>query len=176
MPGPVEEDLKVIGTPLDWYGVNYYRPSRVGAPRPVTAAAVIDGLPFEFPAVDDCPLTDFGRPVVPEGPREVLGALRTRFGDALPPVYVTESGCAYADGPDADGRVADSRRIDYLDAHVRTAWQAIADGIDLRGYFVWSILDNFEWVVGTPRGSAWCTWTTRRSPAPRRIPSTGTAS
>jgi beta-glucosidase len=154
MPGPVEEDLKVIGTPLDWYGVNYYQPTRVGAPRPTTMAAVIDGvampdgLPFEFPGVEGYPITDFGWPVVPEGLREVLGTLRSRYGDALPPVYVTESGCSYGDGPDAYGRIADSRRIDYLDGHVRASRQAIDDGVDLRGYFVWSIVDNFEWAVG----------------------------
>jgi len=154
MPGPVPEDLKVISTPLDWYGVNYYQPSRVGAPQPTTAAAVIDGvrlpdgLPFEFPPVDGYPLTDFGWPVVPDGLREILTTLAARYGDALPPVYVTESGCAYHDGPDDDGRIADTRRIDYLDGHVRAARQAIDDGVDLRGYFVWSIVDNFEWAVG----------------------------
>lgn len=154
MPGPVEEDLRVISTPLDWYGVNYYQPSVVGAPRPATPAAVIDGvampdgLPFEFPAVEGYPVTDFGWPVVPDGLREVLTTLRDRHGDALPPVYVTESGCAYDDGPDDGGRVADTRRIDYLDGHVRAARAAIDDGVDLRGYFVWSVLDNFEWAVG----------------------------
>ena len=154
MPGPVDEDLKVISEPLDWYGVNYYQPNRVGAPQPATAAAVIDGvpmpdgLPFDFPTVDGYPLTDFGWPVVPEGLHEVLTTLRARYGEALPPVYVTESGCAYADGPDADGRIADARRIDYLDGHVRAARRAIDDGVDLRGYFVWSIMDNFEWAAG----------------------------
>ena len=71
-----------------------------------------------------------------------------RYGDVLPPLYVTESGCSYADAPDEHGRVRDQRRIDYLAAHVRSARQAIDDGIDLRGYFVWSIMDNFEWAAG----------------------------
>lgn len=155
MPGPVEDDLAVIATPLDWYGVNYYQPSRVGAPGPVTPAAVVvdgvtmpDGLPFEFSPVEGYPVTDFGWPDVPDGLREVLTGLRDRYGQALPPVYVTENGCAYGDGPDDDGRVADTRRIDYLDGHVRAARQAIDDGVDLRGYFVWSIVDNFEWAAG----------------------------
>ena len=67
---------------------------------------------------------------------------------ALPPVYVTENGCAYDDEPDADGRVDDQRRIDYLDAHLRAVAPAIDDGVDVRGYFVWSLLDNFEWAEG----------------------------
>lgn len=92
--------------------------------------------------------------MVPDGLRETLTTLAARYGDALPPVYVTENGCAYHDGPGDNGRIADTRRIadirriDYLDGHVRAARQAIEDGVDLRGYFVWSIVDNFEWAVG----------------------------
>jgi beta-glucosidase len=146
MPGPVAEDLSIIAEPLDWYGVNYYLPSRVAAPS--GQEAVIDGsvmpsgLPFDFPPIEGYPVTDFGWPVVPDGLRETLATLAARYGDRLPPVYITESGCAYHD------EVHDKRRVDYLDGHVRAAHQAIADGIDVRGYFVWSIVDNFEWAAG----------------------------
>lgn len=148
MPGPVAEDLAIIGTELDWYGVNYYQPNRVGAPREHGDPTVIDGavmppgLPFDFPAIEEYPVTDFGWPVVPDGLHETLTTLRDRYGDALPPVYLTESGCAYHD------EVHDQRRIDYLDGHIRAVHRAMADGVDVRGYFVWSIVDNFEWAVG----------------------------
>jgi beta-glucosidase len=152
MPGPVAEDLVTISTPLDWYGVNYYNPSRVGAPdagrTTVDGVELPPGLPFSFPPITGYPLTGFGWPVVPEGLREILTTFRTRYGDELPPVYITENGCAYPDGPDEHGRVADQRRIDYLDGHLRAVRAAIDDGVDVRGYFLWSIVDNFEWSVG----------------------------
>ena len=64
------------------------------------------------------------------------------------PLYVTENGAAFADEKSHDGEVHDPVRVDYLDAHFRAAHRAIADGVDLRGYFVWSLLDNFEWSFG----------------------------
>ena len=64
------------------------------------------------------------------------------------PLYVTENGAAFADQKGPDGAVHDPARVDYLDAHFRAAHRAIADGVDLRGYFVWSLLDNFEWAFG----------------------------
>jgi beta-glucosidase len=153
MPGPVSEDLRVISTPLDWYGINYYQPSRVGAPDaaaavPIDGIDVPEGLPFSFPPIDGVPITGFGWPVVPDGLREILTTFQQRYGDALPPVYITENGCAYDDGPDERGRVADPRRIEYLDAHLTAVRAAIDEGVDVRGYFVWSIMDNFEWSVG----------------------------
>ena len=64
------------------------------------------------------------------------------------PLYVTENGAAFADEKSDDGAVHDPDRVAYLDAHFRAAHRAIADGVDLRGYFVWSLLDNFEWSFG----------------------------
>jgi beta-glucosidase len=146
------DDLAVISTPIDWYGINYYNPTLVGAPvagaSEVDGIAVPDGLPFSFPDIEGVPRTDFGWPVVPEGLREILATFRERYADALPPIMITENGCSYADGPDASGRVADQRRIDYLSTHLDQLALAIADGTDVRGYFVWSILDNFEWAEG----------------------------
>ena len=147
MPGPVADDLKVIGTPLDWYGVNYYLPNRVAAPSAtsgptmVDGAAMPEGLPFDFPMIEGYPTTDFGWPVVPAGLTETLTTLAERYPN-LPPVYLTESGCAYHDA------VHDKRRIDYLDGHLRALHDAIGAGVDVRGYFVWSIVDNFEWAAG----------------------------
>ncbi|MEU3369430.1 GH1 family beta-glucosidase [Streptomyces sp. NPDC006660] len=155
MPGPVAEDLKVISAPLDWYGINYYNPALVGAPRPDAAASVAGialppDLPFGVYEIEGHERTDFGWPVVPDGLRELLVAFRSRYGDALPPLYITENGCSYGDGPDParGGRIVDARRIAYHDGHLRALRRAMAEGVDVRGYFIWSILDNFEWAEG----------------------------
>jgi beta-glucosidase len=153
MPGPVDDDLRTIGVPLDFYGLNYYNPTRVADPgSPLPAAGGLDltdrGAPFKLVEVDGYPRTAFGWPVVPEGLREQLVALHTTYGAHLPPVYVTENGCAYDDEVEADGAVHDPDRIAYLDAHLRAVAGAIDDGVDVRGYYTWSLLDNFEWAEG----------------------------
>ncbi|MCX4470787.1 GH1 family beta-glucosidase [Micromonospora sp. NBC_01655] len=135
-------DLAVVAAPIDVLGVNYYNPTGVRAP---------DGdspLPFELVELAGYPRTAFGWPVAPEGLRELLTGLRHRYGDRLPPIQVTESGCAYDDVPDADGRVHDPERIAYLDGHLRAVRAAIDDGVYVTGYFVWSLLDNWEWAEG----------------------------
>ncbi|MET9882091.1 GH1 family beta-glucosidase [Streptomyces sp. NPDC006430] len=155
LPGPVTEDLKVISAPLDWYGVNYYNPMLVGAPRATAAPADFGGieipsdLPFAIRQPEGYERTDFGWPVVPDGLRELLVTLRGRYGNRLPPLYITENGCSYGDGPDpATGRIADARRIAYHAGHLNALHRAMAEGVDVRGYFIWSILDNFEWAEG----------------------------
>jgi beta-glucosidase len=154
MPGPVADDLALIGGSVDWFGINYYMPSLIGAPGGGADTGVTDGfvlpegLPFEPRAIDGRERTDFGWPVVPEGFGEILQAFATRYGDRLPPIYITENGCAINDGPDESGRVADRRRIEYLDGHLRALRQAMDAGVDVRGYFHWSLLDNFEWAAG----------------------------
>ena len=153
MPGPVTDDLRTIAAPLDFYGVNYYNPTRVAAPGSALAAVAqapsVDGVPFVLVELDgDHPRTDFGWPVVPEGLRDVLVGLRREYGDALPPVHVTENGCAYDDPRDAAGAIHDSRRIDYLASHLRAVAAAVEAGVDVRGYFTWSLIDNFEWAEG----------------------------
>jgi beta-glucosidase len=86
-----------------------------------------------------------GWPVDPTGLREVLTRIRADYGDV--PVYVTENGAAYPDRVEG-GRVHDTDRIDYLHSHLAAAHDALSAGVDLRGYFVWSLLDNFEWAYG----------------------------
>jgi beta-glucosidase len=148
MPGDIGEDLKIIGEPLDWYGLNYYAPSRVGAPQ---GAEIEFGgltlpaeLPFSVREIEGRPVTDFGWPVVPEGLTELLTGFRDRFGDRLPPIVITENGCSYEGIDDQD-------RIAYLDGHIRALHAAMTAGVDVRGYFVWSLLDNFEWAEGYER-------------------------
>ncbi|MCF3121166.1 beta-glucosidase [Streptomyces arenae] len=140
-------DLKVIAEPLDWYGINFYQPTKVGAPLPEGTAAEFSGvtlppeLPFSPREIEGHPVTDFGWPVVPDALTELLTAFRDRYGDRLPPLVITENGCSY-EGLD------DQERITYLDGHLRALHRALEAGVDVRGYFVWSLIDNFEWAEG----------------------------
>ncbi len=148
MPGDVAADLKVISEPLDFYGVNYYAPTRVGAPQgediEFGGLTIPAELPFSVQEIEGVPVTDFGWPVVPEGLTELLTGMRERYGDRLPPVVITENGCSYEGVDDQD-------RIAYLDGHVRALHRAVEAGVDVRGYFVWSLMDNFEWAEGYAR-------------------------
>jgi beta-glucosidase len=92
--------------------------------------------------------TQLGWPVLPDRLTSLLVGLGETYGAALPPLVVTENGCAVADEVSADGAVHDQARIDFLDAHVRAVHAAIEAGADVRGYDVWSFLDNFEWAEG----------------------------
>jgi beta-glucosidase len=147
LDGIVEDgDLAVIRQPLDFYGMNYYNPLRIGAAREDPEMPL--EMPFEFRELVGYPVTDFGWPVVPDAFRECLITLRARYRAALPPIYVTENGCAYNMGPDENGVVDDQARIDFLDAHLRAVATACQRGVDVRGYYTWSLLDNFEWAEG----------------------------
>ena len=151
MPGPVNADLAVISSAVDFYGVNYYNPVRIADPAssiPAVPGRSLENAPFKTVAVEGYPLTAFGWPVVPDGLREVLVGLRTRYGAALPPIYITENGCAYDDEVGSDGEVHDPDRIAYLDAHLRAVGEAIDAEVDVRGYYTWSLMDNFEWAEG----------------------------
>jgi beta-glucosidase len=135
LPAGFEDDVAKIAVPLDFYGVNYYEPQGVAAPGEGNP------LPFELQQIEGYPLTTNDSPVVPDGLRDFLEILRTRYADSLPPIYITESGCSF------DG-VHDKERIAYLQEHIAAVEKAIGEGSDVRGYFVWSLLDNFEWSKG----------------------------
>ncbi|MEV6208202.1 GH1 family beta-glucosidase [Kitasatospora sp. NPDC051914] len=135
-------DLKLIAAPgLDGLGVNYYNPTRIAAPTD-------PGLPFSEAPIEGVPRTAFDWPVVPDGLRELLVGLRDRYGAALPPVTITENGCSVADRPAPDGSVDDPDRISYLAGHLDALAAAVAEGVDVRGYYTWSLLDNYEWAEG----------------------------
>ncbi len=140
-PGVREGDLAIISADLDALGVNYYNPSRL-------AALAGEPMPFRREKIPGYPVTAFGWPVIPSGLSELLTGLRDRYASALPPVYITENGCSTDDEPAPDGTVNDQPRISYLDGHVRALRDAMTAGVDVRGYFVWSLLDNFEWAQG----------------------------
>lgn len=132
-----EADLETMCQPLDFFGVNIYRGEVVragaeGAPEPV-------GLPVGYP------MTHFYWPVTPEalrwGPRFFFERYRL-------PIVITENGMANADWIALDGQVHDPQRIDYTTRYLRELAKAMADGVEVRGYFHWSIMDNFEWAEG----------------------------
>lgn len=93
-------------------------------------------------------MTTNDSPIVPQGLRELLVSFQDRYSERLPPIHITENGCSFADEPGADGAVHDPERIDFLDGHLRAVREAMDAGVDVRGYFVWSLLDNFEWSKG----------------------------
>ncbi len=159
-------DLAQIHRPLDFLGVNYYFTQEVcysdggtggldsglGVNASLAAEAKQRGkgglLQSErkmltLPSLGH---TDLGWGIYPQGLREVLRRVAADTGNL--PVYITENGCATADEPDADGFVQDDRRIDYLRQHLVEVRRAIGEGIDVRAYFAWSLMDNFEWGAG----------------------------
>lgn len=155
LQGPIDDDLKTIAQPLDWFGINYYEPTVIAAPSPEDegTAGVLEvdlppGMPFRPVPLEGYARTDFGWPIVPEGLRDIVRIFADRYGADLPPLYVTESGASFHDPDPVAGRISDQRRIDYHRDHLHALRETLDDGIDVRGYFVWSILDNFEWAAG----------------------------
>ncbi|WP_291411390.1 GH1 family beta-glucosidase [Actinophytocola sp.] len=140
-------DLSVIGAPIDLLGVNYYRALLVAAPVDPDPAPTewvgVEGVRF---LLSGRPRTDVGWEVQPDGLTDLL----VRLHDEYPrlPLYITENGAAYPDVLGEDGVVRDNDRIAYVDGHLRAAHAAIRHGVDLRGYFCWSLLDNLEWAEG----------------------------
>ncbi len=142
-------DAAVIAAPIDWLGVNYYRdytvagtavPGSQPAGREWVGASDVHFVPDEA-----APRTASGWEVQPAG---LTASLLQVHRDYRPvPLYITENGAAYPDVV-RDGDIADTDRIAFLDSHLRAAHDALAAGVDLRGYFYWSLLDNFEWAEG----------------------------
>jgi beta-glucosidase len=149
-------DLAVIGAPIDVLGVNYYHGDAVSGRR---QPAPINGVRHPerpvlspFPGSEqvtfaerDLPVTGLGWEVQPDGLTRLLVRLHEEY-DA-PPMYVTENGAAYPDTP-VDGVIDDPERTAYLEGHLRAVHAAVVAGVDVRGFFQWSLLDNFEWAYG----------------------------
>ena len=134
-------DLDTIRAPIDFLGINYYNPEMVRA----DPTALFGYAPAPWP---DAARTAFDWPVVPDGLHDLMVRLRDRYGSALPPIHITENGSAWDDVVGSDGTVVDPDRVSYLDGHLRALRRAMDDGVDVRGYFGWSLLDNFEWAEG----------------------------
>ncbi|WP_309072389.1 GH1 family beta-glucosidase [Arthrobacter sp.] len=152
-------DLEIIGTPLDFLGVNHYHDDLIsghpdheggdghsgGASRQ-TSSCWIGSEDIAFPT-RGLPRTAMNWEVNPDGLRKLLVRLGEEY-PTLPPLYVTENGAAYDDVVSADGDVHDAERTSFVLDHVAAVGEAIDAGADVRGYFVWSLLDNFEWSWG----------------------------
>jgi beta-glucosidase len=135
-------DMDIIGTRPDFHGVNYY--SRIIV-RPVYHQGKLT-FSTVTPAELGLPHTTMGWEIYPQGLYEILTTLKTEYGN--PDLYITENGMAQNDVPAADGRIHDNYRIDYLRQHFDQAQRALDNGVRLHGYFVWTLLDNFEWEAG----------------------------
>ena len=152
-------DLATIGAPLDFLGVNHYHDDLIsghpessggdghsgGASRP-TSSCWIGSEDIAFPS-RGLPRTAMDWEVNPDGLRKLLVRLGEEY-PALPPLYVTENGAAYDDVVSDDGAVHDTERTEFVLGHIAAVGEAIDQGADVRGYFVWSLLDNFEWSWG----------------------------
>lgn len=155
-PPPVKPgDMEIIAEPIDYLGLNYYFENVMAAAPIGPIGNEIDGVPTHPEGYRLVPshheTTAMGWPVVPRGLYRQLRWVWDHIGGRVP-LYITENGCAVRDELSPDGsRCHDPRRVAYLREHFAAARDAIADGVDLRGYFVWSLVDNFEWAWGYER-------------------------
>lgn len=132
-PATEPSDAKLIAQPCDFLGINYYNPIVSSSENPAA------------PAADGAAVTDMGWEVAPESLTDLLVRLNRDY--ALPPVLITENGAAYQDRI-VGGRVEDEERRRYIESHLVAVADVIASGVDVKGYFVWSLMDNFEWAEG----------------------------
>ncbi len=151
-------DLEVISTPIDVLGVNYYTTNAFSAGAGPATVRLGDGrapasphitAPEAVQVLRELPLTDMGWEVEPTGLYRLLVRLHEDYTDqANVALVITENGAAYPDVADSDGFVDDRDRLDYVRRHLLAAHQAIEAGVNLQGYLVWSLIDNFEWALG----------------------------
>lgn len=136
------DDFAIIGQPIDFLGVNYY--------RGICVQAAEDGgfmkSTMTSASSDNWGRTDIDWGIYPAGIKNVLLDIQNNYSKI--DLYITENGCATRDQVSADGAVQDYGRVDFLRSHFMEAWKAINAGVNLKGYYVWSLLDNFEWASG----------------------------
>jgi beta-glucosidase len=143
-------DLESATVKNDFIGINYYfdnyiHPSKGGGNQWHSIAGLF-GLDIDETAPG--PLTDMGWPLTPFGLKNLLVRWHKEYGNALPDLFITENGVAYDEGISEDGKCHDQRRIDYLSTHLAAVAGAIAEGSPVKGYYQWSLMDNFEWALG----------------------------
>jgi beta-glucosidase len=135
-------DLQVVRQPLDFYGISFYGPHRVQAAAPDTP------VPIQVVEIGGHPRTDNGWAVVPRSLTDLLVSISEKYADVLPPLVIAECGAAYNVEPDEGGVIRDDARIDYLGLHLSAVADAMDAGVDVRGFFVRSLLDGWEWNDG----------------------------
>ena len=147
-------DLEVIAAPLDFMGINYYSRHTVAGPEDGVfadpdAVSVSPGSERVVTVDTGAPKTQMGWEVHPDGLVDVVAMIAERAPEL--PVFITENGAAYPDEVGPDGQVDDEDRRHYFEQHVDACRQAVDQGLPLRGYFAWSLIDNFEWAFGYSR-------------------------
>ncbi len=149
-------DLEIVKAPLDFVGINLYTRSVVAHDPADTNLGVKQVRP------DAKEFTDFGWEVYPAALSEMI--LRITKDYNRPPIYITENGCSYGDGPGGDGHVRDERRVRFLRRYIAEVARAIQQGADVRGYFTWTFTDNFEWSEGYAQrfGIVYCDFATQK--------------
>lgn len=145
-----ENDDALLKVENDFLGVNYYSDSFVSTPSE-NDGPISDGGLFPFPQrtgnyVPE-PKTDMGWPVTPEGLGNLVRRIHNDWPE-IPVILITENGAAYGDIPSAEGAIGDDRRVDYIQSHLLSLGEAVAEGVPVSTYFAWSFMDNFEWAEG----------------------------
>ena len=137
-------DMSIINQPLDWWGFNYYYPATVrNNPDPSATFPATTNVTSTSSNVR----TDIGWEIKAEGMSHLLSQVYDRY-ENLPPCYITENGACYNMGVEKDGTVDDHPRLEYLNDHLSVLADAIDAGVPVKGYFAWSLMDNFEWAEG----------------------------
>lgn len=137
LPNILPGDMEIISTPIDFLGLNFYTCNHNQYDP--------DNLFQEVKNKSAVEYTDIGWEIAPQAFSELLISLNKQY--QLPPIYITENGAACNDVP-VDGKINDSQRVRYLESHLNAVHNAIEAGVDVRGYFAWSLMDNFEWAEG----------------------------
>jgi beta-glucosidase len=135
-----KEESNIVSIPIDFLGINYYTSNiiRYDEDRPPTFAR---GVPNDAAKKDEMDTS-----IIPYGIYNLTSDIAKRYGN--PDMYITENGCAYTDGFTHDKKIHDYRRIDYMKRHLKWCEMVVEKGVNLKGYFHWSLLDNFEWTFG----------------------------
>ena len=140
MPEVLSEDMQMIGAPIDFLGINYYNIDYTTEDKNVWPIELRSGY------AAGNPMTHYQMPITPDGIRKILVRVHEDYHPAK--IYITENGASYQEHPDRNGEIFDEARIDYIHTHLEKCQEAIRQGVPLKGYFVWTFMDDFEWNTG----------------------------